>query len=145
MRRPRLPTAQYTFQESAEFRGIFRQFLSATADFIELEVHRKGASRLQGSKSLAIRSNFTVQVTVAEQDATVFQTAADAEIESQCEQFFFLRDICCDIATGKNLHFSRSNTTPVRLLTEGLVFINKRYRSEHFRRYFVMGEIRGTP
>ena len=38
---------------------------------------------------------------------------------------FYLRDICCDIATGKNLHFSRSNTTPVRLSTEGLVFIKK--------------------
>jgi hypothetical protein len=25
---------------------------------------------------------------------------------------FYLRDICCDIATGENLHFSRSNTTP---------------------------------
>jgi hypothetical protein len=24
----------------------------------------------------------------------------------------YLRDICCDIARGKNLHFSRSNTTP---------------------------------
>jgi hypothetical protein len=38
---------------------------------------------------------------------------------------YCLRDIWCDIATRKSLHFSRSNTTPVRLSTEGLVFIKK--------------------
>lgn len=38
---------------------------------------------------------------------------------------FYLRDICCDFGTGKNLHFSRSNTTPVRLSTEALVFIKE--------------------
>jgi hypothetical protein len=44
--------------------------------------------------------------------AAVFQTAADPEIESQGEELY-LRDSCCDIATGKNLHSSRRNTTPV--------------------------------
>jgi len=41
--------------------------------------------------------------------------------------------------------FQASNTTLVRLSTEGLVFIKKRDRSERFRRYFAMGKIRGTP
>ena len=58
---------------------------------------------------------------------------------------FYVRDICCDIATGKNLHLSQSSTTPVRLSTPGLVLSRSGNRSEHFRRYFAMGKIRGTP
>ena len=38
---------------------------------------------------------------------------------------FYLHDSYCDIATGKNLYFRASNTTPVRLSSEGFVFIKK--------------------
>jgi hypothetical protein len=55
--------------------------------------------------------------------AAVFQTAACPDLSANS---FYLRDICYDIATGNNLHFSGSTRRPFGFQPKGLVFIKKR-------------------
>jgi hypothetical protein len=79
-------------------------------------------------------------------EATVFQTAADPNGSHELNlsaTSSFRHDICCDIAIGKNLQFSWSNTTPVRLSTEGLVFIKKREQIRALSPLFRYGENSG--